>query len=52
MSRKGLVCLLVCLACAGARAQMFPEERDGLNALLGQVESSLTSQDRPTQAAP
>ena len=47
MPRKGLVCLLVWLACAGAWAQMFPEERDGLNALLGQVESSLTSQTPP-----
>ncbi len=47
MPRKSLVCLFVCLTCAGAWAQMFPEERDGLNALLDQVERSLTTQTPP-----
>jgi len=47
MLRTALVLVLAGVVGACACAQVFPEEREGLETLLGQIETSLTTQTPP-----
>jgi hypothetical protein len=47
MLRTALTLALTCIICVCAWAQVFEEEREGLNALVAQVETSLTTQAPP-----
>lgn len=47
MLRTAFIFVLACIISICAWAQVFEEEREGLNALLAQVETSLTAQNPP-----
>ncbi|MEA3366398.1 MAG: hypothetical protein U9Q79_12225, partial [Candidatus Hydrogenedentes bacterium] len=47
MLRTAFILALACIMSVCAWGQVFEEEREGLNALLGRLETSLTAQNPP-----